>query len=72
MEHLHILCRLIDKNVIKHDFRDVIGLAGQIGILQSIYYCVKNSNDYNITDTEAYQTSDDDILSWLRLEFNQF
>jgi hypothetical protein len=72
MKYLNIVNSLIDKNIIKHNIQDVLVLAQQIGDLQSIYYCVKNSIDNNITDAQAYQTSDDDILAWLRLEFNQF
>ena len=72
MKYLNIVNSLIDENIIKHNIQDVLVLAQQIGDLQSIYYCVKNSIDNNITDAQAYQTSDDDILAWLRLEFNQF
>jgi hypothetical protein len=72
MKYLNIVNSLIDKNIIKHNIQDVLVVAQQIGDLQSIYYCVKNSIDNNITDAQAYQTSDDDILAWLRLEFNQF
>lgn len=72
MEHLNIVNSLIDKNIIKHNIQDVIALAQQIGDLQSIYYCVKNSIGNNITDAQAYSIPDNDILSWLRLEFNEF
>ena len=72
MEHLNIVNSLIDKNIIKHNIQDVIALAQQIGDLQSIYYCVKNSIGNSITDAQAYSTPDNDILSWLRLEFNEF
>lgn len=72
MEHFNIVNSLIDKNIIKHNVQDVVALAQQIGDLQSIYYCVKNSIGNNITDAQAYSTPDDDILSWLRLEFNEF
>lgn len=72
MKHLHIVHNLIDKNIINADLKDVIDLASQLGMLQSIYYFVKNRNDYKVSDTEAYQTSDDDILAWLRLEYNEF
>ena len=72
MEHFNIVSSLIDKNIIKHSVQDVVALAQQIGDLQSIYYCVKNSIGNNITDVQAYSTPDDDILSWLRLEFNEF
>lgn len=72
MKYLHIINNLIDKNIINADFKDVIDLASQMGILQSIYYFVKNRDDYKVSETEAYQTSDDDILAWLRLEYSEF
>ena len=72
MDYLHIIINLVDKNIIKHNIQDILDLSLQLGTLQSIYYCVKNSIGNNITDIQAYHTSDQDILSWLRLEFNEF
>lgn len=67
MEHLPLLFKLTDTGILKHSLREVLELGVQIGILQSVYYLL---NESNRSDAECYYLSDEQILNWINLQFN--